>query len=189
VALKEPWALHDLRRTGLGKLSIQPPMAEAVLNHLLRCSGGKTFAAGSFLDHENPAGERPGARGHYEDPTGNSDRRGVARHRQHTGGHEQRLQKQPTCVVRSDVHSAAPHKKRAGLTQLAHPISETQAVIDFDQIPGAAEWVVVVRSGLSDFSPYASVFVWLIFQYDCGAHRRRGGADQFLQHFNDRKRA
>ena len=35
--LKEPWTLHDLRRTvrtGLGKLGIAPHVAEAVLNHL-----------------------------------------------------------------------------------------------------------------------------------------------------------
>jgi len=35
--LKEPWTLHDLRRTvrtGLGKLGIQPHIAEAALNHL-----------------------------------------------------------------------------------------------------------------------------------------------------------
>jgi len=35
--LKEPWTLHDLRRTvrtGLGKLGVQPHIAEAVLNHL-----------------------------------------------------------------------------------------------------------------------------------------------------------
>jgi hypothetical protein len=35
--LKEPWTLHDLRRTvrtGLGKLGVQPHVAEAVLNHL-----------------------------------------------------------------------------------------------------------------------------------------------------------
>src|SRR5215472_17412516 len=37
VALKEDWTLHDLRRTvrtGLGKLGIQPHIAEATLNHL-----------------------------------------------------------------------------------------------------------------------------------------------------------
>ena len=37
VALKEEWRLHDLRRTvrtGLGKLGVQPHVAEAVLNHL-----------------------------------------------------------------------------------------------------------------------------------------------------------
>jgi len=37
VKLKEDWTLHDLRRTvrtGLGKLSVQPHIAEAVLNHL-----------------------------------------------------------------------------------------------------------------------------------------------------------
>jgi integrase len=35
--LKEPWTIHDLRwtvRTGLGKLGIQPHIAEAALNHL-----------------------------------------------------------------------------------------------------------------------------------------------------------
>jgi integrase len=35
--LKEPWTLHDLRRTvrtGLGKLGVLPHVAEAVLNHL-----------------------------------------------------------------------------------------------------------------------------------------------------------
>lgn len=37
VALKEDWRLHDLRRTvrtGLGKLGVQPHVAEAILNHL-----------------------------------------------------------------------------------------------------------------------------------------------------------
>ena len=37
LKLKEPWIVHDLRRTvrtGLGKLGIQPHIAEAVLNHL-----------------------------------------------------------------------------------------------------------------------------------------------------------
>jgi len=37
AALKEEWRLHDLRRTvrtGLGKLGVQPHVAEAVLNHL-----------------------------------------------------------------------------------------------------------------------------------------------------------
>jgi hypothetical protein len=37
VGLKEPWTLHDLRRTvrtGLGMLGIAPHIAEAVLNHL-----------------------------------------------------------------------------------------------------------------------------------------------------------
>jgi hypothetical protein len=37
VKLKEPWTLHDLRRTvrtGLGKLGVQPHVAEAALNHL-----------------------------------------------------------------------------------------------------------------------------------------------------------
>jgi len=38
VKLKEPWTVHDLRRTvrtGLGELGIQPHIAEAVINHLL----------------------------------------------------------------------------------------------------------------------------------------------------------
>jgi len=37
VKLKEPWTLHDLRRTvrtGLGELGVQPHIAEAALNHL-----------------------------------------------------------------------------------------------------------------------------------------------------------
>jgi integrase len=37
VKLKEPWTVHDLRRTvrtGLGHLGIQPHIAEAVLNHI-----------------------------------------------------------------------------------------------------------------------------------------------------------
>jgi hypothetical protein len=37
VKLKEPWTLHDLRRTvraGLGDLGVQPHIAEAVINHL-----------------------------------------------------------------------------------------------------------------------------------------------------------
>jgi hypothetical protein len=43
--------------------------------------------------------------------------------------------------------------------------------------------------GLSGLSPYARYFVWLLFLYGYDAYRRRGGADQFLQHFNDSKRA
>jgi integrase len=37
VELKEPWTVHDLRRTvrtGLGQLGVQPHIAEAVLNHI-----------------------------------------------------------------------------------------------------------------------------------------------------------
>lgn len=37
VNLKEPWTLHDLRRTvrtGMGRLSVAPHVAEAILNHL-----------------------------------------------------------------------------------------------------------------------------------------------------------
>jgi hypothetical protein len=50
--LKEPWILHDLRRTvrtGLGKLGVQPHIAEAVLNHLppklIRTYDRNTYAA------------------------------------------------------------------------------------------------------------------------------------------------
>jgi integrase len=49
---KKPWTLHDLRRTvrtGLGKLSVQPHVAEAVLNHLppklIRTYDRNTYAA------------------------------------------------------------------------------------------------------------------------------------------------
>jgi integrase len=52
VALKEEWRLHDLRRTvrtGLGKLGVQPHVAEAVLNHLppklIRTYDRNTYAA------------------------------------------------------------------------------------------------------------------------------------------------
>ena len=52
VALKEDWTLHDLRRTvrtGLGKLGVQPHVAEAVLNHLppklIRTYDRNTYAA------------------------------------------------------------------------------------------------------------------------------------------------
>lgn len=50
--LKEDWTLHDLRRTvrtGLGKLGVQPHVAEAVLNHLppklIRTYDRNTYAA------------------------------------------------------------------------------------------------------------------------------------------------
>ena len=52
VALKDEWRLHDLRRTvrtGLGKLGVQPHVAEAVLNHLppklIRTYDRNTYAA------------------------------------------------------------------------------------------------------------------------------------------------
>jgi hypothetical protein len=52
IALKEEWRLHDLRRTvrtGLGKLGVQPHIAEAVLNHLppklIRTYDRNTYAA------------------------------------------------------------------------------------------------------------------------------------------------
>ena len=52
VNLKELWTLHDLRRTvrtGLGKLGVQPHIAEAVLNHLppklIRTYDRNTYAA------------------------------------------------------------------------------------------------------------------------------------------------
>ncbi len=52
VTLREPWTLHDLRRTvrtGLGKLGVQPHIAEAVLNHLppklIRTYDRNTYAA------------------------------------------------------------------------------------------------------------------------------------------------
>ena len=52
VKLKEDWTLHDLRRTvrtGLGKLGVQPHVAEAVLDHLppklIRTYDRNTYAA------------------------------------------------------------------------------------------------------------------------------------------------
>jgi len=67
--------------------------------------------------------------------------------------------------------------------------AEPHAVIDLDQIPGAAEWARVVLSGAVGYGPYASFFVWFLFWYGCGAHRHCGVADRLTQHFNDRKRA
>jgi hypothetical protein len=67
--------------------------------------------------------------------------------------------------------------------------AEPHTVIDLDQIPGAAEWARVVLSGAVGYGPYASFFVWFLFWYGCGAHRRCGVADRLTQHFNDRKRA
>ena len=52
VKLKDDWTLHDLRRTvrtGMGKLGVQPHIAEAVLNHLpprlIRTYDRNTYAA------------------------------------------------------------------------------------------------------------------------------------------------
>jgi integrase len=52
LKLDQPWTLHDLRRTvrtGLGKLGVQPHIAEAVLNHLppklIRTYDRNTYAA------------------------------------------------------------------------------------------------------------------------------------------------
>jgi hypothetical protein len=50
--MKEPWTVHDLRRTvrtGLGELGAQPHIAEAVINHvppkLVRTYDRNTYAA------------------------------------------------------------------------------------------------------------------------------------------------
>src|SRR5262249_34485392 len=61
-------------------------------------------------------------------------------------------------------------------------------VLDLDQIAAAAEWGRVMAVGGSRSSPYATLFVWLLFLYDYDAHRRCGAADQFSQRFNDSKR-
>ena len=52
TSVEEPWTLHDLRRTvrtGLGRLGVQPHIAEAVLNHLppklIRTYDRNTYAA------------------------------------------------------------------------------------------------------------------------------------------------
>jgi integrase len=52
VSLKEPWTLHDLRRTvrtGMGRIGVLPHVAEAVLNHLppklIRTYDRNTYAA------------------------------------------------------------------------------------------------------------------------------------------------
>jgi len=40
-----------------------------------------------------------------------------------------------------------------------------------------------VPLGGSQVEPYASLFGWLLFRYDYGAHHRRGVADRPPQHF------
>ena len=52
LKMKEPWTVHDLRRTvrtGLGELGVQPHIAEAVINHvppkLIRTYDRNTYAA------------------------------------------------------------------------------------------------------------------------------------------------
>ena len=107
----------------------------------------QTFTLSSFLKDENSVSEWPGARGHHEEPLSHCPRRGCARHRQRAGDYKQRLQEQPTCVVRSYVH-APPHKN--WLTPAIIPVppsAEWHAVIDFDQIAAAAGWARVVLSG------------------------------------------
>ena len=176
-------------RTNITPLSVIRTLRRR--SDLLRRSSGKTFSVGSFLKNENSTSERPGARGHYEEPLSHCPCRGCARHRRHAGGDEQGLQEQPTRVVRSDVHPTAPHKDRVRLTPVINLIrpSLKLVVIDFNQTPERCALVRVVLSGALGFSPYASFFVWLLFLYGYDAHRRRGVANQFLQHFHDRKRA
>src|SRR5262252_10381318 len=53
---------------------------------------------------------------------------------------------------------------------------------DFDQIAERAGWLRVVPLGALGFNPYARSFVRILFLYDYGAHRRRGGADRLRKH-------
>jgi hypothetical protein len=76
-------------------------------------------------------------------PFSHCPRRGCACGRQRAGDYEQRLQEQPTCVVRSYVH--APHKNWLSSRQLTR--CRYLAVIDFDQIAHATGWARVVLSG------------------------------------------
>ena len=118
----------------------------------------QTFTLSSFLNDENSVSAWPGARGHHEEPLSHCPRRGGARHRQHPGGHEQRLQEQPTCVVRSDVQHAAPHKKWLSLAvnpEPPHRQNRTPSLI-FDQIAPRAGWAgnqVTVDTKLLTFNP------------------------------------
>jgi len=140
------------------------------------------------LKEENSVSEWPGARDYHEEPLSHCPRRGCARHRQRAGDYKQRLQEQPTCVVRSYVH-APPHKN--WLTPAINPVppsAEWHAVIDFDQIAAAAAGLELCCRGLTEVSPYASSVAWLLFLYDYDAHRRRGGADRLLQHLNVKTR-
>ena len=68
----------------------------------------QTFSLSSFLKAENSVSDWPGARDHHEELLSHCPRRGCACGRQRADDYEQRLQEQPTCVVRSYVR--APHK-------------------------------------------------------------------------------
>jgi hypothetical protein len=133
---------------------------------------------GSFLKNENSTSERPGARGHYEEPLSHCPGRGCARHRRHAGGDEQGLQEQPTRVVRSDVYPTAPHKDRVRLTPVINLVrpSLKLVVIDFDQTPerGALVRVVLVLG--------VSRCARLLFWCDYGVHCRCGVGGRLVQH-------
>jgi integrase len=63
VQLKEPWTLHDLRRTvrtGLGMLGVAPHVAEAVLNHL-PAKLIRTYDRNSYTAEKRDALERWGS--------------------------------------------------------------------------------------------------------------------------------
>jgi hypothetical protein len=78
----------------------------------------------------------------------------VTVHSRNSGCHEQRLQERAARLVRSDGHRTAPHKNWVGLSfgklRRGRTSAEPHAVIDLDQIVGAAAWARVVLSGRSD---------------------------------------
>src|SRR5262245_28803057 len=81
------------------------------------------------------------------------------------------------CVCHSSEYQR--HKMTAPVPPI---FSNRTAIIDFDQIADAAEWLELWCRGLLGFSPYASSFAWLLFLYDYHAHHRRGVADRLRQH-------
>ena len=96
-------------------------------------------------------------RDRYENLVSHCPRRALSR--QHAGDYEQRLQEQPTCVVRSDVQRKAPHKHWAQLTAAIKA-----AIIDFDQTAGLAGWAkVVLFGGLSDSAPMVAPLLGYFF--------------------------
>jgi len=118
-----PWSVEELdacfvvRDHNGQALAEEPCRKRKQALSLLRRSGAarQTFSLSSFLKDENSVSEWPGARDYYEEPLSHCPRRGCARDCRHAGSYEQRLQEQPTCVVRSDVQRTAAHKNRVRL--------------------------------------------------------------------------
>jgi hypothetical protein len=109
-------------------------------------------------------------------------------HSRRSGCHEQRLQEGAARLVRSDGHRTAPHKNWVALSfgnqgGAAHLRNRTPSLISIKFLARRSGLELCCR-GAAGYGPYASFFVWFLFWYGCGAHRRCGVADRLTQHFN-----